>query len=325
MPSRWLRWLIVLSWLATTGWLFWHDLRPRWLPGDAPALLPDDVDEVQSDTPAKTSWTVQRQKDGKTETIFRGSTSVSYQRDDDTYTLHAELRAVRTAKLQEMYFGKVFKIDKLTSEYCVDRGGRLHSLRAEVNVTSHIDQLGKGMALLLDSLAPLPPPPEANSRERVTLTLEGEVRGDQFFAHCSAFGAILAKPLQFDLPPTTMSHTGSVLMPMHPINHIRGLYPGRSWRQPLVDPLRDAFPGFSSGLRWLNAHVLPRPEPLKVNDNETSCLVIEYTNDENDTIGRTWVEHDSERVLQQEAILDDGHWIMKRDLERRNGKRLLDP
>lgn len=329
MPSRWLCWVIVLSWLATTGWLFWHDLRPTWLSGEPPSLLPDDVDEVQGTTQNNIFWTVQRQHDSNTETIFRASTRVDYQRDEDTYTLHAKLDAAKGAKLQEqeVYVGKVFRVESVVSEYRVDRAGHLHSLKAEVTMTPRIGQLGSEVNLLLASLLPSKPPPETKDHpiaHQVILRLWGEVRDEQFFAHCRADGNILAKPLQFDLPPTAMSHTGSVLMPMHPINHIRGLYPGRSWRQPLVDPLRDAFPGLSGGVRWLNARVLPHPELLKVNDTETSCLVIEYTDDENETVGRTWVEQDSERVLQQEAILDDGHWIMKRDLERRSGKHLLD-
>ncbi len=318
MPSRWLRWLIILFWLATTSWLFWHDLRPRWLPGDAPALLPDDVDEVNTPTQQNIPWTVLRQKDGKTETIFRATTTVKYQRDDDTYTLLAELKAVTFPKIQEVYVGKVFKIDKVSSWYRVDRAGRLHSLEAEVTVTP------AGLKGLLGSWLPSrssSKPGGPSGSDPLTLTLSGEVHGDQFFAHCQAKGLGRVEPLRFDLPPTTLSHTGSVLMPMHPVNHLRRLYPGRSWRQPLVDPLRDAFPGLSGGVRWLHARVLPRPQPLKVGDNEISCLVIEYTNDENETIGRTWVERDSDRVLQQEAILDDGHWIMKRDLERRSGKQ----
>lgn len=318
MPSRWLRWLIILFWLATTSWLFWNDLRPRWLPGNAPALLPDDVDEVNTQTQQNIPWTVLREKDGKTETIFRAMTKVQYLQDDDTYILLAELKAIKGPKPPEVYVGRVFKIDKVSSWYRVDRLGRLHALEAQVTVTPR-----RGISVLFASLLPSQPsldaPPDTPP---ITLTLSGEVRGEQFFAHCLAKGLPRAEPLQFDLPPTTLSHTGSVLMPMHPINHLRGLYPGRSWRQPLVDPLRDAFPGFSGGVRWLNAQVLPRPQPLKVIDNETSCLVIEYTNDENEMIGRTWVEQGSDRVLQQEAILDDGHWIMKRDLERRSGRQL---
>jgi len=134
----------------------------------------------------------------------------------------------------------------------------------------------------------------------------------------------LAKPLQFDLPSTSVSYTGSVLLPLHPVNHIRGLRPGQSWRQPLIDPLRDAFaglPGFSGEVRSLHARVLPQPETLKIGDNNIECLVIEYTDDENNSVGRTLVEQNSERVLQQEANLENGPWIMTRDLSGRGSRR----
>jgi hypothetical protein len=324
MPSRWLRWFIVLFWLATTSWLFWHDLWPSWQPGEPPSLRPDDVDEVQNSAePMKIFWTVQRQQGDKTESIFRGTTLVRYQHGEDTYTLHAELKAPNVPNFQPMYVAKVFKIDSLTSEYRVNRAGQLHSLKAEVNATPTSVRFRPELRALLDRLLPSSSSeqPKVSSASELSLHLWGEVRDGQFFAHCRAGSTVLNNPLQFDLPPTAVSHTGSVLMPLHPINHIRGLHLGQSWRQPLVDPLRDAFaslPGFSGGVRWLQARVLPQPELLRMEDNETSCLVIEYTNDENETIGRTWVEENSERVLQQEAILEDGHWIMKRDLVRQS-------
>jgi hypothetical protein len=298
------------------------------MPSEPPSLLPDDVDEVQNPNPLrpKILWTVQREKNGKTDSIFRAETSVEYRREDDTYTLHALLKATNLARLQEVLVGKVFKIDSISSEYCVDRAGHLHSLKAVVKVTPQFGQLGREVSSLFGPLFSSQPPQQpkiSTKSDPVTLRLQGEVRGDQFFAHCDASVAVLSKSLQFDLPPTTVSHSGSVLMPLHPVNHIRGLHLGQTWRQPLVDPLRDAF-GISGGVRSLNARVLPQPEVLKLDAYETECLVIEYTNDENEMMGRTWVERDSERVLQQEAILDDGHWIMKRDLERRSGKRFLE-
>ena len=103
---------------------------------------------------------------------------------------------------------------------------------------------------------------------------------------------------------------------------------GQTWRQPLVDPLRDAlawFPGISGGVRWLNARVLPELEVLDINGNVMNCLVIEYTNDEDEISARTWVEPNSEQVQQQEALLENGRWIIKRDLQRRSRPRHLDP
>lgn len=331
MPSRWLRWAIVLFWLATTNWLFWHDLWPRWQPGEPPSLRPDAVDEVQGPTRNTIYWMVQRRREEKTQPIFQASTWVSYQPDEDTYTLHAKLDSTRDPKLQEVLVANTLKIDTITSEYRVNRVGHLRSLRAEVEATPQLKRLKQELSHFLLPLFPSRPPEEPKNNggsEQVLLSLWGEVQDHRFFAHCRLSGTTSAKPLQFDLPPTEVSHTGSVLMPLHPLNHIRGLHRGQSWHQPLVDPLRDAFaslPGFSSGLRWLKAHVREQLEPLVVDNNETSCLVIDYTNDEDELIGHTWVELDSERVLQQEAILDDGQWIMKREFERRSGKRSFGP
>jgi hypothetical protein len=328
MPSRWLRWFIVFFWMATTSWLFWHDLWPRWQPGEPPPFLIDPVEEVQG-PPMQIYWTVQRQHGDKTESIFRASTWVHYQRDEDTYTLHASLDVARVPNLQPVHVARVFKIDKIDSSYCVDRAGQLHSLEATVTVTPQLERLGSEKYLLLSKIFRSQQPQEqtaSSNSHPLELSLWGEVHDNQFFAHCraDAKGSALAKPFQFDLPPTAVSHTGSVVMPLHPVNHIRGLRLGQSWRQPLVDPLRDAFaslPGFSGGVRWLQARVLPQLEPLKLEDHETSCKVIEYTNEENEMVGRTWVEQDSERVLQQEAILDEGHWIMTRDLVHQSGRR----
>lgn len=328
MPSRWLRWIIILFWLATTNWLFWHDLWPKWQPGKGPLLRPDDVDEVRNNTGRNTIfWTVLRQRGEETEPIFRAMTWVEYQPDEDAYTLNATLETSAAQKMQKVYLGRAFKIESIASLYQVDRAGQLHALHSLVKVMPEFGQLAPDLKKLIGSLLPSRSDPETKNNplaDQVSLRLWGEVRGEQFFAHFRATGDILAKPVQFDLPPTSMAHTSSVLMPLHPLNHIRGLYFGQSWRQPLVDPLRDAFAsltGFAGDVRWLHAHVLDRAQTLTVANNELSCRVIEYTNDEDETVARTWVEVESERVLQQEAVLDDGLWIMKREVERANSRR----
>lgn len=316
--------IIVVFWLATTGWLFWHDLLPRWQAGEPPLFHPDFVDEVhKSGTPLGTNWVVERQDKGHTPPypVFRASTSVTYDKDQDVYSLNASLDGTNDPRFQPVTVLKLFKVNKITSTYSVNRSGQLLSLEAEVIV-----RLDWNLPHLF--MASRDPFPKDSSSNQFTLKIWGEVRDQQFFAHCSAdvgqaFPPDLRKPLQMDLPPVAVSYKGSVLMPLHPLNHIRGLRLGQSWRQPLIDPLRDALPGFSGGVRWLNARVLPQSQILKLEDSQIRCLVIEYTNDENEVMGRTWVEQDGERVLQQEAILEGIRWIMKR--EPRNSRvRLLD-
>ncbi|MGH7173146.1 MAG: hypothetical protein ACRELF_10085 [Gemmataceae bacterium] len=325
MPPRWLCLLIGMFWLTMTGWLFWRDLWPNWLPG-APPYHIDDVDEVHNDSQMRTSWTVERGNglEAPLKKVFRASTWVEYHKDEDTYSLHAEFLAKIPSEFTPTYIGaQIFKIDSMTSEYRVTRGGRLHSLQAKVTGIYQGIPLKEKLYSLFGSLLPKQPakkPKSASPSAPDWLRVWGEVRDNQFTGHCSAsVGDYVSKPI--DLPPTAVSYTGSVLMPLHPVNQISGLHPGQRWHQPLVDPLRDALPGLSGGVRSLNARVLPQPEMLTRGNHETSCLVIEYTDDENKMMGRTWVEQSSNRVLRQEAILEDVRWIMTRDPERRDSNQ----
>jgi hypothetical protein len=315
--------------LATTGWLFWHDLRPRLLPGEPPMFNIDLVEEVhKSGNPLKTNWIVERQdrKQSEPHQVFRASTWVE-RKQEDVYTLRAELDASKDPNFQPVTVSSLFKIDLITSAYSVTRSGQLHALEATVKV--HVKWGSSPLLQLFDRQPDLFQ--KGSSTDSISLRVWGEVHDQQLFAHCSASNASEESPvkkpiMQLDLPPAAVSYSGSVLMPLHPVDRIPGLRLGQGWRQPLVDPLSDAFsflPGISSGVRWLHARVRPQPEVLKLNGGETRCLVIEYTNDENETVGRTWVEEDGERVLQQEAILEDIHWIMRRESTRRSGMGLL--
>jgi hypothetical protein len=305
MPPRWLSALIVSSWLAATGWLFWHELWPSWRPGEPPKFYIDLVEEVQNPDRLKTTWTVQRQKigDEKPQPIFRATTWVDYQPQDDTFTLHAKLNRTGAYTQKENIVSLLdFAVQSMTSEYRITRTGQLRELRS--------------------TLSFIKMPKENPEKEVAQFLLRGQVRGDQFFAHCSFSGTLVAKELQMDLPPVAVSHNASVLLPLHPVNRIHGLRLGQSWRQPLFDPIRDASNALlGSGPRCLNARVLPQPQVLKSDDgSETTCLVIEYE-EEGQFAGRTWVEQDSERVEQQEAYLDGDTWFMKRDNPRKAIKR----
>jgi hypothetical protein len=248
--------------------------------------------------------------------IFRATTWVDYKPEADTFTLHAELTRKGAYVKEENTVPLLDLLDvvikSMTSEYRVTRTGQLRGLGARVNLIK-VPPKSKGKD----------PKPNVTAEENAELLLEGQVRGDQFFAHCSLGGTLMPKELKMDLPPTSMSHNASVLLPLHPVNRIHGLRLGQSWRQPLVDPFRDSFGSVlgSGGVRHLNARVLPQPQVLKRDDgSETTCLVIEYE-EEGQFAGRTWVEQDSERVEQQEAIRDGDTWFMKRDNPRKAIKR----
>jgi hypothetical protein len=322
MPPRWLCGLIVVFWLATTGWLFWNDLGPSWRQGEPPPFNIDLVAEVQKNGQSeRIHWTVLRQLPNESEPmpVFRASTWLDYHLEDDTCSFRASLGTNQDKDLTPFLVARILRIDRMTSEYRVTRSGQLRALHADVRAIPEPWRVKQDLSLFMPWLKQRSGEGAKNTPSRhdsLELGIWGEVRDNQFIVHCRAGSGDIDHPMQFDLPPTPLSRTNSVLMPLHPVNRIRGLRLGQSWRQPLVDPLRDAFaalPGFSGGVRTLQAQVLPQTQVLVRGEVEIPCLVIEYTDEEHEIVGRTWVEEDSEQVQQQEALLDDIHWIMKRD------------
>ena len=329
MPPRWFSALIVVSWLAATGWLFWHDLWPQWRPGEPPPFHIDLVEEVQKGDNKDYNynyWNVQL--DGKD--VFRASTWVKYEKDD-TFSLHANYGASKGPNTRKYEVARIFQVIKMTSEYRVTRAGELRSLEAQIDVV--LPKAGEGQSLFAWAnlfQKKVPSPPKGNFLSQhdpardVHFKLWGEVQDGQFSAHCQAISARLERDLKIDLPPAVVSHNGSVLLPLHPVNRIHGLRPGQTWRQPLVDPFRDALaalPGLSGGPHSVTARVRDELQTLALGDKaEATCLVIEYE-DEGEIIGRTWVEQDSERVQRQEAQIGGDHWSMTRDNPRAISKR----
>jgi hypothetical protein len=294
MPSRWLTVMIVLFWLATTGWLFWHELWPQWRPGEPPPFHIDLVEEVQRGGTLKIPWTVERDSgDGEgAQKVFNALTWAEYHPEDDTFSLHAEFKALQSKDAPRVSLATV-QVKRMKSEYQVNRQGQLRSLHADIEGELRLSGSPLGGSLW------------------------GEVHEDQFFAHYRlSLGDI---PVEGDLKPVPVSYHGSILMPLHPVNRIHGLRAGRTWRQALVDPFRDVFPtvsGLTGGVHYLQARVLEQPQVLDVGKNAATCLVIEYTG-EDMMSAKTWVEQDSERVQRQEFTLVKEQWIIQRDSAKR--------
>jgi hypothetical protein len=137
--------------------------------------------------------------------------------------------------------------------------------------------------------------------------------------------------IEFD--PVPLTGRGSVLNPLHPVNRLTGLRPGRTWQIPLFDPLsvltaarlegkntKDPamlavmalLQGNSNGsqLRRLNATVLAGVQSLSWDDQEEVCQVIEYR--DGDLSAHTWVRQKDGIVLQQEANLRGDQMVLKR-------------
>ncbi len=217
MPSRWMSLTIVACWLAAMGWLFWHDLWPNWRPGEPPPFHIDLVEEVQRSDKLRNSWTVRRQKAGESapQEIFRAFTSVEYIKDEDAFLLKAEYNARRDAvpgRRTHSFEAAGFRVVSMSSQYRVDRAGELRGLRAKIEVMP-LERMEK----VLTAFGQKPDNPPY-------LLLWGEVRGNELFTHCKSN---FVPSQTIDLPPASVSHNGSVIMPLHPVNRIHGLRPAR--------------------------------------------------------------------------------------------------
>jgi hypothetical protein len=306
---------ITLFWLATNGWLFYRDLWPRLRPGQPPPYTIDLADEALGKGP-KISWNVFRSNEGSGgrqppisaseglepagKKLGVAETWITYHDPDDTFELHSKVKRLEWGQLGLFYI----ELLDMTSTYRVTRDGRLRDLAADATIS------GKGIG------------PFQGLRAWAQARVDGKVTGRQFAAHVSVNlnGATIDLPLD----PVPVSSQGSVLNPLHPINRVRGLQTGQRWQMPLVNPLNDSLMALlkkdpaaelllrgQTGVRVLQAEVLPSTKSLSWKGREVPCLVIEYHGE--DLIARTWVRDGDGVVLRQELTLWGDQVILERD------------
>ncbi len=148
--------------------------------------------------------------------------------------------------------------------------------------------------------------------------LDGEIVEDEFRSRVELWETQFGE-YKKELPPVKIVQQGAVLMPMHPVNRIKGLRRGQHWRMPLVDPLANAALATRAAFglggkmddRQVNCRVLPQPQLLPDVKDPPSCLVVEY--DDEETQPRTWVEEGTGLVMRQEANVMGTRLIMQRE------------
>ncbi len=303
MPPRWLCVMIVAAWLASTGWLFFHDLLPRLLPGQSPPYDIEIVEEAQT-THTHANWTID--KEGIR--VAESKTRVS-QPSTGIFELISEITpaAKKTADGRLVpqepippFPAEGILVQKLVSVYRIDEAGDLAGLSATVEGNAEIPAfLGSEVNLTLQGEV---------SRGRLTTRLQGERWGVQR----------TSTKLALDLPVLRIGSGESIVMPLHPVNRHRGLVPGQTWQVHLFDPLAfsrqgiGAVQGLAADLPMLQARV--RPEEARrrnARDGEFPCLVIDYEGDHVQI--NTWVSRKTGLVVFQEATLDRVRWELKRE------------
>ncbi|MBI1916735.1 MAG: hypothetical protein HYS12_18675 [Planctomycetes bacterium] len=282
MPPRRITLSIVVFWLAMTAWLLWRDIWPSIAPGEPPSFAISRMDDNRSQSVV--TWKAQNIPRRGTPVDYTITTTVAHEAKTDLFTLHAKLRPDRPAADQV----KLLQSMKLKSEYWVERvpGNMLEARMLGLDVD--VEFLA----------APINPTGDRHGH------FTGQVAGGACDLSWITKGG---KPAEHGSESLRVTYHGVVLLPLHPLERIRGLRPGRRWGCPLLDPLESSAL-FSSGPKvvWVNAEVLGRTET----EQGKECLVIEYQG--GDISGTTWVDVKEDRVLRMEVWLGSGHWVIKR-------------
>lgn len=285
MPSPRVCLAIVLFWLGFNGYLLYHDLLPRLLPGQPPPYTVDLVEEAQTRRPA-TDWTVL--KDG--EPVFRARTAVTNP-EHDVFELTSEFTPLKDAPPAPLHH---ILVRRMASRYRVNSAGDLLGLAVTIE--------GSPEAELLRLVA-----------NTFTVRIDGAVSGGVLSSRLNL--ALPGREIDLTLPAVQAPRGGSVLLPLHPVNRLRGLRPGQSWTLHVLDPLEAALGAFQkTGVepRLVRARVVEAPEPFtRGRRREVECLIVHYEGD--GLKASTRVGKERGQVLCQEVIVDNQRWAMYRD------------
>jgi hypothetical protein len=286
MPSRPVCLGILLFWLGFNGYLFYHDLLPRLLPGRPPPYTIDLVEEAKVRRPM-IDWTVLR--DGVR--TYRARTSIEHP-EHDVFKLNSEfapLSGVQSAPIHG------FLIEQMRSELRVNSTGDLLGMSVSIKAIPH-------NPLLRALIGP-----------HVEAQFGGQVQGGRMQSTISAQSR--DGKVTRNLPEVVIREGGAVLLPLHPVNRLQGLRPGQQWTIRVFDPLAAIIAAVQKreyDPSQLRARVRPRTETISWGRrNDVECLVIDYQGD--DFKGATWVGKERGQVLSQEVTLDNERWVMYRD------------
>ena len=199
---------------------------------------------------------------------------------DRTFTLSSVLR------FQDLKI-LVADVTKIAARYRVDKDGNLKELATEVRIT----------------LADRP----------LVGEIKGKVVAGQFTPRVY-IGGVETDLGPLKPQPVRVGAHGNILNTMHLVNKIPGLYAGRSWRVPLVDPLGALLPGQKSTISVLIADV--RDGILTWQNQEVPCFRIDYAEPGKQAIAHTWVRRGDGLVLRQEAIQNDMDMTLVREASK---------
>lgn len=290
MPSRFTTLAIVAFWLATSSWWFYQEIGVHLWPGEPPPFIIDLLDEVRSQGGVPIRWTVYRDnyklgepRDDNKKKVGYAITEVKYEDQDDLFALENDFNFTDMGNVLNLA-----QVRKIKSTYRVTRSGALHSIKAELELDVKL-----------------------GAKISIKVQVDGTVKNRRFSPKWRIVVPGLAEE-ELQTNSVEVSLRGSVLNPLHPLNRISDLRPGQSWSLPLVDPLADSVMAHvlkqTSGVKILQARVLPETRKLTWGVSEVPCLVIDYRNEEINAC--TWVRQSDGLVLQQEVVSAQGERLI---------------
>ncbi len=276
MPPRWLAIIIIAAWLSVTSWMLWTEVLPYWLPGTPPAFSIDLVEEAQQGRNL-TRWVAERNG----EKVFQVNTHVE-RTAAGVFEMGAEYKPHASRDKDGPARIGGLSVARMTSAYRVNLAGDL------VGLSIHVEG---------ETLIPF------------KADIAGEVRAGKLASLVVLHAG--GQESRLPLPEVAVPRGGNALMPLHPVNRIRGLRPGQAWTLRFFDPLR-AIGGRGEGMTLLRAAVRPQEETFTHGRRKSEpCLVIDYRGDEVEA--STWVAVRTGLVLKQEATQDGETWVLYRD------------
>jgi hypothetical protein len=286
MPPRPITLTIVAFWLAAMSWLFSQEIWPALRPGERSPFTIDLSREAQG-VKAATRWTLYRNQ----VRIGYALTATTYRPNEQLYDLTTRIHLEKEQenegqRLKYAFLGMEIEVDKMASMYRVTQEGELRSFDGRIS-----------LSLRSKTLAP----------EQVEIQIHGDVADRTFSPRWKVHSTLLGTH-DFNADPVEIHSHDSMLNPMQPWNRLRNVQKRQQWRMVLFDPLADSLgsmvPGRKPAVRYLEAGVLETTDELAWDDNNVTCLVIEYRGE--NLTARTWVRESDGLVLRQEAIRNDG-------------------
>ncbi|MFL5329866.1 MAG: hypothetical protein ACJ8C4_13230 [Gemmataceae bacterium] len=289
MPSRSATLVIVLFWLATTGWYLARDVLPYYASDAPPPYVIDLADEaLRQKVPVR--WAFSRNG------VFLGTlkTSIEYREADksadESFQFDCNMKG-------DIHIAKIGEYDVALTDfhdaYRVTRTGELLGTDSDVSFSV------SGMLCRLQ--------------------IRSEIRNGEAALNCRiSYPGGVIKP---ELDPMPVSRAG-VLNAMHPVHRILGVKPGMRWRAPMVDSitqvqhfvfeqlLRKIGLNLPSAARVLTAEVTG-PHEFRWRDRSVLCHIIEYRGDE--YTARSWIRTTDGAVLRQTASANDVEFALERE------------